>query len=228
MLALMATGCSWIGVSSSKAPLLCTDTYQMPIIDTAVAAAAGGAFGALAYDNRGCKNDEHYCGYWVVYAVPLALIAIPYLISAATGYSSVYLCRDLPDANDDPHASRQRAALDEDWRLMNAAVVASRAGDCAKVQSLEQSTREADAGFHDSIFVADVGISRCLSHVSNRPSSGAATYCFDATTDNEPTTVCMQSEAGCKHAVEMLPAGIPVPTCVAREPAAGNVDAGQR
>ena len=45
---------------------------------------------------------------------------------------------------------------------LGVAVDAARTGDCATVAKLDVEVREIDVNFHDTVFVRDVGIARCL------------------------------------------------------------------
>lgn len=45
---------------------------------------------------------------------------------------------------------------------MKAAFDAARTGDCATVAKLDVEVREIDVDFHDTAFVRDLGIARCL------------------------------------------------------------------
>ncbi len=65
----------------------------------------------------------------------------------------------------DPEVLRVARARDREaaWQLTKQAAAAARNDDCATVGSLAERVRTLDADFHDTVFVRDVAISRCLS-----------------------------------------------------------------
>lgn len=74
-------------------------------------------------------------------------------------------CEQLPFAADlsplpveppDP-ATRQRA-----WSITKQAAEQARAGDCGAVSTYDQEVRDLDPEFHDTVFVRDAAIKRCL------------------------------------------------------------------
>jgi hypothetical protein len=50
----------------------------------------------------------------------------------------------------------------EAWALTQEAQAAARTGDCERVKMLGEMVRQFDAGVHDSVFMRDVAIARCL------------------------------------------------------------------
>ena len=54
------------------------------------------------------------------------------------------------------------ARCDSCARLMQTAVVAAGAGDCAAVKAVDEQIRDTDVDFHDTVFLHDAAIVRCL------------------------------------------------------------------
>lgn len=88
------------------------------------------------------------------------------IASAFYGYSVVERCeemnRDL--AREQARRDVQVAQRAQAWTLTREAAAAARASDCSRVTVLDAQVRVVDAEFHDTVFLADVAIARCLDH----------------------------------------------------------------
>jgi hypothetical protein len=99
---VVLSGCSLILVQAPPdhpprdVPVQCTDTYAAPIVDTVVGAglAAFGVWSIAQDSGRSCMGD---CGPGALGSVAGAaavLVALPYVVGAIAGYSSVARCVD--------------------------------------------------------------------------------------------------------------------------------------
>jgi len=165
LVALVAlAGCSFIGVHGppSQRPadgeIHCSDAYVLPIIDGAFAGIWGASLiGAMTLSGGPFKESV---------VLMAAFGTLPYAISAAVGAVDVSRCRtakremaQAPVPSRDADRTEARAQA---WELTKAASSAARSGDCVIVIKLGADVRSIDADFHDSVFVRDAAIARCL------------------------------------------------------------------
>jgi len=203
IVALLATGCSFIGVRGAPPP--CTDNFVLPIIDSVVA--SGGIVASAALVASDNPDSDVRVGH--VLGGFAALAALPYVVSALYGLTKVSDCRaaNRADANErrdvaleqkrvdalaretrrstlarkltdaaigppidpppasqstppvvrDPEVARKRARA-----LFMTAAGAARTGECEAARERDPQVLALDADFHAKVFLADVGIKRCL------------------------------------------------------------------
>jgi hypothetical protein len=88
--------------------------------------------------------------------------------AAAWGYTTVAACRRAlrdQDGVREQQADRERKRDEvraHAWSLTKSAAQAARQGDCATVAELDVQLRAVDLDFHNTVFVGDVAIARCL------------------------------------------------------------------
>ena len=215
MLALLSLdGCSLFGAHSPASPLLenagsgerraCTDDYGLPVIDTLVTAVS------IAVMVADVSSKGGSCQGCTVFFVPL--ITIPYAISAIYGYDQVDDCKTARGETD-PRITRRRARAVNAWQLTNAAMLASRGGDCATVKRLGPEIEQVDADLYATVFTHDADIARCLRAPETAETPVATPYCFDETADGLAATVCMPSESRCHTTMSGLPLGSVATAC---------------
>lgn len=98
-------------------------------------------------------------------------------------------------------------------QLTNAAVVASRQGDCETVRDLEAKVKQLHIDdFHSDVFVRDADIRWCMTKVA--ASSPFEPHCFENLGDGEKVWVCLRSREECDAALRLLPPSDAPPACV--------------
>lgn len=73
----------------------------------------------------------------------------------------VYLIADVTDVPP-PTQSAQQKADEEAWSMTKRAQEAARKGDCDRVKKIEPTVKDRDPSFHDTVFMRDAAIQRCL------------------------------------------------------------------
>jgi hypothetical protein len=162
---LCASGCSFGTTGPSPRdvghPVECTSDFTLPIADTflAVAPVAGIAIGASA---SGMSSER-------TFGVEFALSAVAtYAAAAVWGYTTVAACRRALRDQDRAYEQQQdrersrNETREHAWSLTKAAAAAARTGDCAAVLELDAQVRAVDLDFHNTVFLGDVAIARCL------------------------------------------------------------------
>jgi hypothetical protein len=103
-----------------------------------------------------------------VITVPAGILAAASLMSSLGGAASVARCRRARRAFEVREVERQAAARQAEfarttaWQTTKAAAAAARADDCPRVRELDAQVRALDRDLHDTVFVHDVAIARCL------------------------------------------------------------------
>lgn len=163
ILALLESGCSLIGGGIRYKPNGQPDcpSVGLPIVDTAIVIGAGIAIG---YARQGAQHDCHgftsECsdGYALGEAASLS-VGLPYAVSAIYGYLRVSGCHE--DATR-PVVERAAEPPPSPAAMTERAAAAARAGDCATVKKFDPAVDALDATYHDTVFVRDAAIARCL------------------------------------------------------------------
>jgi len=158
IVALLATGCSFIGVRGAPPP--CTDNYVLPIIDGVV---VSGAFVGIGVSYAGRDKDSDLNKLADAGAAMGVVLALPLAVSALYGLTKVSTCRAAPRQGEPNLAARERLR-----DLHVSAVVVARSGDCDSVDKTSRQILRVDSEFHRTVFVADPAIRQCLAILSRR------------------------------------------------------------
>jgi hypothetical protein len=146
--------------------------YVAPVLDVV----GGGILTFLATAAYVHRNDaDSAAEIWVE---PLALTAAAYTASAIYGVIEPGRCEreqrqlaleadrrrlEATQRREEDRAELHRVhAREQAWIWMQAAAQAARGGSCAVVQTASTEVRGLDVEFHDTVFVRDVAIARCL------------------------------------------------------------------
>jgi hypothetical protein len=162
-LLLLVGGCSFALTESPRPHKPCTTSDVAPIIDTA--AGVGLAAFSIYLVARG--GDDYAESNDSAYATMTGVSAFIYAIAATRGWGNVSACRDHQIEIDHERELAQKSkvpppAPDEVWRLVRLASAAARDGNCAAVVGIGRALREIDAQFHDTVFMKDEAVVRCL------------------------------------------------------------------
>jgi len=192
----------------------CEERLGTPLLDSALVAGSLVVLSMVWSSLGRCAEQSRGDGTCVL---ELPLLIPPLLAAEAFGASAVYgfiranACRNAKS----PERIADRGRAYRAAQLTNAALVASRQGDCAAVKKLDVEVRNLHAGFfHGRMFRKEPDIRRCLA----RPAAPAPAvpHCFQDVADGETLSICVPSKADCDAAILMLPASDPARSCVAR------------
>jgi hypothetical protein len=153
----------------------CTDSFELPVLDTIVTAVAVAVPARSLYRMNTGDADYSDLGIVIWLGVPLAFAAMGAGYSAIAGYAGVTACRR---STLEGHAQQARLATrrkhrERAWQVTKGAAESARAGDCAAVAQRQHEVRDLDLEFHDSVFVRDVAIHSCLTANANAAAHGA-------------------------------------------------------
>jgi hypothetical protein len=180
VMVICLSGCSLIMVRSpqpSVPPSHATCSAAPPIVDASVMVLSGFfAAVALSVDHssevtpNGSSDDA---------AAALLATTAGFLLSAIYGAHEYGVCQSFNREQDEQlararrdeeqrrdaaarEAALQRAAHDSAWQLTLQAEAAARMADCASVHALDAQVSALDREMHDTVFVRDASIARCL------------------------------------------------------------------
>jgi hypothetical protein len=160
---LLASGCSFGLTSSPRPHKPCTTSDTAPMIDTV----AGVGLAALSIVIVARGGEDYEESNDAGYATAAGLSAFIYAIAATRGWGNVGACRDHQIEIDHERELAERSkvpptAPDTVWRLSRLASAAARDGNCAAVSGIGRALQQIDAQFHDTVFLRDDAITRCL------------------------------------------------------------------
>jgi hypothetical protein len=179
-LVLFTAGCSMIGIRAPDQvphdqPLECSDHSALPYVDTAAAALLLGTGGlALGASGLGYVSGDYRHGdnalfimLGILIGVPTSFVGAIYAASAHHGYGAIRSCKGAHteraiELEAEAERTRKADARAEAWTITKLAAEAARAADCAKVKELDVEVQGLDLDFHNTVFVRDVAIARCL------------------------------------------------------------------
>lgn len=184
----------------------CDNAVVLPIADVVLAVTAVALSGSLA-ESRCQMDDTGLCGAFLF----LGGVGIGALFTASAIHGGIRAVRCEKVNSPETIAARKRVMVA--MQLTNAAVVASRRGDCETVRDLEAKVKQLHIDhFHSDVFVRDADIRWCSTKVA--ASSPAEPHCFENLADGEKVWVCLPSREECDAALRLLPPSDAPSACV--------------
>ena len=167
IVALLVTGCSFVGVRGGP-PVSehggCTGGYPLPVTDLVVTGLAAATATAIAIAGNACGAgrgpDAEFggrCPSYDLSAAGTGIIALAWGVSALYGFTKVSSCSAAKQAE-----RKREAARSDAWALTKTAAAAARVGDCNTVRKIDLDVSVLDSEFHATVFLADIGIKRCV------------------------------------------------------------------
>jgi hypothetical protein len=177
-LVLALGGCSFLYARPPSGNGSASCSLAPPVTDTVVTVGEAALVIATLTGHTPCDGCPAY--FFIPFFVSLATV-VPFGISAGYGYEMHARCHR---ADDEPRradvaapavprprtereeaeraATLQREAREKARAIMVDAATAARAGDCAAVTAADAQVRALDIELHDTVFVRDAAIARCL------------------------------------------------------------------
>ena len=139
----------------------CTDSMATPLAAAAVGAVA---LGVALYAPIAAPQQTLDAG-GIVWVPVFGILGIDELISAAEGASHARACRVAKRRGAEVAAAAARREMvprDEANVRWKRVAAAARLDECPTVRVLDAEVRALDTDLHDTVFVRDVAIARCL------------------------------------------------------------------